>query len=359
MLDPSLEGEQPVDAEVHRVPGPAPSGSRFASALMLQSAWERWWARSLAEVAARVRDVDAVYAWAQPYATLHAAARLEKPWVADLSDPWALDEMWFYATGLHRRRELRRMRETLRSAGAVVMSAPEAAKRVRQAFPELHGVTSVPFGYDAAAFAGEAPARTDDRFRIVHVGEFHTEIGRRQERHRTLRRLLGGDSTADVLTRSPLHLMRALERLDTTRIELHLAGKLSAADEEILAGSPLVHRHGYVPHADAVALMRSADLLFQPMQDVPGRAGLVPGKTYEYLAARRPILAAVPAGDARDLLSEAGAHVVEPIDEAAMAAVIRDELEHPSAPPSIPLELYEYAAVTHRLTEILDGVLGR
>ena len=105
--------------------------------------------------------------------------------------------------------------------------------------------------------------------------------------------------------------------------------------------------------------MRSADLLFLPMQDVPGRAGLVPGKTYEYLAAGRPILAAVPEGDARDLLSEAGAHVVEPTDEAGMAAVIRDELEHPSAPPSAPLERYEYAAVTRRLAEILDGVLGR
>ena len=212
-----------------------------------------------------------MYAWAQPYATLRAAARLGKPWVADLSDPWALDEMWFYATGLHRRHELRRMRETLSGAGAVVMSAPEAAKRVREAFPELRNVTSVPFGYDAAAFAGEPPARTDDRFRIVHVGEFHTEIGRRQERHRRLRRLLGGDSTADVLARSPLHLMRALERLDTDNVELHLAGRLSAADEEILAGSPLVHRHGYLPHAEAVALMRSADLLFLPMQDV--RAG--------------------------------------------------------------------------------------
>ena len=186
------------------------------------------------------------------------------------------------------------MHETLRGAGAVVMSAPEAAKRVQQAFPDLRNVTSVPFGYDAAAFAGEPPARTDDRFRIVHVGEFHTEIGRRQERHRRLRRALGGDSTANILTRSPLHLMRALERLDTDRIELHLAGRLSAADEEILAGSPLVHRHGYLPHAQAVALMRSADLLFLPMQDVPGRAGLVPGKTYEYLAAGRPILAAVP-----------------------------------------------------------------
>jgi glycosyltransferase involved in cell wall biosynthesis len=230
---------------------------------------------------------------------------------------------------------------------------------VRRAFPELRDVTSVPFGYDAAAFAGEPPARADDRFRIVHVGEFHTEIGRRQERHRGLRRVLGGDSPANVLARSPLYLLRALERVGSDRVELHLAGRLSAADEEILAGSPLVHRHGYLPHADAVALMRSADLLFLPMYDVSGRAGLVPGKTYEYLASGRPILAAVPDGDARDLLRDAGAHVVAPTDDAAMADVIRQELDEPTEPGPARLDRYEYAAVTRSLAEILDGVIGR
>ena len=51
--------------------------------------------------------------------------------------------------------------------------------------------------------------------------------------------------------------------------------------------------------------MRSADLLFLPMHDLPEgtRAGLIPYKTYEYLGARRPILAAVPDGDVRDMLA--------------------------------------------------------
>ena len=51
--------------------------------------------------------------------------------------------------------------------------------------------------------------------------------------------------------------------------------------------------------------MRSADLLFLPMHDLPpgARAGLIPYKTYEYLAAGRPILAAVPDGDVRDMLA--------------------------------------------------------
>ena len=53
----------------------------------------------------------------------------------------------------------------------------------------------------------------------------------------------------------------------------------------------------------------------------PGRrASIVPYKTYEYLAARRPVLAAVPDGDVRDLLAPM-AHVslCRPSDSGAMA----------------------------------------
>ena len=75
--------------------------------------------------------------------------------------------------------------------------------------------------------------------------------------------------------------------------------------------------------------MRSADLLFLPMHDLPpGRAaGIVPYKTYEYLAAERPILAAVPDGDARDLLRVPHATLCRPKDVEAMAAAIADAID--------------------------------
>jgi len=144
------------------------------------------------------------------------------------------------------------------------------------------------------------------------------------------------------------------------RIELHLAGDLTDADRAASAGHGFVRDHGSLPHARTVALMRSADLLFLPMHDLPPgrRTTIVPGKTYEYLATGRPILAAVPDGDARDLLRDAGAHVVAPTDDAAMADVIRSELDEPSSPAPAQLDRYEYAAVTRSLAEILDGVIG-
>src|SRR5207302_5191387 len=105
------------------------------------------------------------------------------------------------------------------------------------------------------------------------------------------------------------------------RLEVHFAGVLSETDRRLAARSPVSVLHGYLSHADSIALMRSADLLFLPMQNLPPgrRSSTVPGKTYEYLAAGRPILAAVPSGDAHDILKTVGHTVCAPDDVAAMA----------------------------------------
>ena len=90
-----------------------------------------------------------------------------------------------------------------------------------------------------------------------------------------------------------------------------------------------MREHGYLEHAQSVALMRSADLLFLPMHDIAAgrRATIVPGKTYEYLASGRPILAAVPDGDARDMLAGSPqARLCRPGDSVAMEAIIRAEV---------------------------------
>ena len=97
-----------------------------------------------------------MYTWMQPYQTAAAGARLArelgKPWVADLGDPWAFDEMIAYPTRVHRRLELRRMRSLLGQADAVVMSTPEAVRRVLTAFPEFRrkSVQAIANGYEPA-----------------------------------------------------------------------------------------------------------------------------------------------------------------------------------------------------------------
>jgi glycosyltransferase involved in cell wall biosynthesis len=112
--------------------------------------------------------------------------------------------------------------------------------------------------------------------------------------------------------------------------------------------------------------MRAADLLFLPMHDLPrgSRAGLIPYKTYEYLAARRPILAAVPDGDVRDMLEPLpNATVVRPADVAAMAETVRARVagavaaggREPDVPPPDQYECRESVA---RIAALLEQLLG-
>jgi len=384
--DESLMAEIPSELEVLRLPAAGePEGSsrwrgRAERWLFLRPRWSQWWIDGSTDLAAQARgEFDLIYVWMQPYDSAFAGAelsrRLGKPWVADLGDPWALDEMMVYPSGLHRRRDLARMGAQLGTAAAIVMSTPEAARRLLTAFPTLadRPVVAIPNGFAAEDFDGPAPVRTDGRFRVVHTGYLHTELGLQHRRSLPLRRVLRGSVPGlDILTRSHVHLVDAVNRLladdsslrDT--IELHFAGVLTEADREIASRCSVVKLHGYVTHAESVELMRSANLLFLPMQNLPQgvRATIVPGKTYEYLASGTTILGAVPEGDARDILEEAGnAVVVRPDDVDGIAEALRSQIEafragtpSPVTRPDV-VARFEYRHLAGELVAVFDEVL--
>jgi hypothetical protein len=361
-----LEGNEPAAATRWR--------TRSERWLRKGTEWDRWWVEGLVRSAAEIDEVDLVFASMSPFSSARAAARIaahrDIPWVADLRDPWALDEMMVYPSRLHRWLAEREMERSLQSAAAIVMNTPEAGRLLARRFPTLRRIPTrvIPNGFDAADFEGGPPADHHDHFRIVHTGYLHTDLGRRHRRHRRLRSLLGGEVPGtDILTRSHLYLLQAVEQLRTREpaaagvIELHLAGVIGAADR-ILDG--VVREHGYLPHCESITLLRSADLLFLPMQNVAGRASIVPGKTYEYLAAQRPILAAVPNGDARDLLdSYDQTFISRPDDTAAIAETLELLVQHWRSAGRSPdatrdVRRFERRQLTSELASLFSHVLG-
>jgi hypothetical protein len=169
-----------------------------------------------------------------------------------------------------------------------------------------------------------------------------------------------------------VYLLQAIDRLTAAepelgrRIEQHLIGQLSPADREVIEGRNCVHTYGHLSHPETVAMARSADLLFLPMHELPEgeRAGIVPCKSYEYLAAERPILAAVPDGDCRDLLSRVErASLVRPSDVSGMVDALRDRIlvpEHGVGADGLDsplLQPYERREMTRRIAAVMDRVL--
>src|SRR6185295_15064833 len=86
--------------------------------------------------------------------------------------------------------------------------------------------------------------------------------------------------------------------------------------------------HPYMSRRDALALQRDSDALLLLIPEADGRGrGVLSGKVFEYLAAERPILAAVPPdGAAAELIEETGAGVVAAPDDVQGLARALSEL---------------------------------
>ena len=209
-------------------------------------------------------------------------------WVADLRDS--------LASFAHRRREIRGERAlarlVARRADAVVCVSQAIARETAALGPRGR-LEVIENGADFDDFAG-LPYRRGERFRITHTGSF---FGRRD----------------------PRPFLEALAR-SGPEVVARFVGDFRAADRafaERLGLGDRLELVPYLPRAEALALQRDSDALLLLIPEADGRGrGVLSGKVFEYLAAERPVLAAVPPeGEAAALVSETGAGVVVAPDD--------------------------------------------
>ncbi len=385
--DATLMSSLPGDVKVHRVPGPVPSGeskmrARFDRLFAQPGSFAKWWIKSATETACRAAaGARLIFATMSPFESAAVAGevsrRLGIPWVADLRDPWALDEMMVYPSLLHRKIEMHKMQRDLASAAAIVMNTPDSTAAVKNTFRlRSKNIVTITNGFDGGDFAGEVAPRTDGKFRIVHAGFLQTAMGQRVRDMRLYHLLRGAVPGVDILTRSHVVLIEAIKRWCQQQphlrqaIEIVFAGDATAESVAVVnhAGlSDVVRFAGYLPHAESLQLTRTADLLFLPMHNLPPghRCRIVPGKTYEYMASGRPILAAVPDGDARDFLTRCGtALICRPDDVPGMMRHLERAYQAWESGNTVGslrrdfVEQFERRQLTRRLAEAFRGVLN-
>jgi glycosyltransferase involved in cell wall biosynthesis len=217
-------------------------------------------------------------------------------WVADLRDS--------IATHPHRRveRAAVRAKEKVSESVArlvarqadVIVAASEAIAEEAQALDPTGVVTTILNGADFDDFAG-LDYRRGDRFRITHTGSF---FGRRD----------------------PRPFLSAVAAAGLDDVVARFVGDFRIADREWAEAQGFGERlelHPYVPRREALALQRDSDALLLLIPEAGGRGqGVLSGKVFEYLAAERPILAAVPPeGAAAELIRDTGAGVVAGPDD--------------------------------------------
>ncbi len=258
---------------------------------------------------ARDEGIDAVVTTSPPGSVHLVGSALKRslgvPWIADLRDS-LLAHQDRRADSLAVRLKGRTVRvvagTVARRADAIVTAFDSIGEEMRALSPRGRVVT-ITNGSDFDDFAGLEYV-PGERFRITHTGAFFGQ-------------------------RDPKPFLRALADSGLADVTARFVGGFRAADREFAESLGLADRIEvipFVPRRRSLELQRDSEALLLIASDAGGRGtGVIPGKVFEYLAAERPILAAVPPGGAAaNLIDDLGAGVVAPEDdvEALRAALV-------------------------------------
>jgi glycosyltransferase involved in cell wall biosynthesis len=217
---------------------------------------------------------ELIFASGPPFTTLLVgrllARRIRTPWVAEFRDRWSDDP---YYPPPRWRRMLDRYAEgrIVSSAAAVVTVSEPWANTYRETYGKPTAV--IYNGYDPEVFAinGSPHVRNNGVLRIVYMGGIYP--GRRD----------------------PSPLFEALADLDRAaeNVRVEFYGTKEALVMPLAASHGVTDRvvvYPRVTHDESLKLQREADVLLLMQWNDPREQGNVPGKFFEYLGAKRPIL---------------------------------------------------------------------
>lgn len=309
--------------------------------------WSRDVRSALAEHLRR-RPADAILTTSPPETVHFIGRRVARDtgcaWIADLRDPWASSHL-VDRPAWRRALDARMERAVLGEAAALVTVSEPIADEMRERLGgRVHVIRN---GFDPDVFPRAAtPDR--GRFTLLYAGAVTT--GRHD-----LASLAGG-------------IRRFVEAHPAARgsFELRFLGEEASAVRSVFAGlESMVRFEPRRPHAEAAeAMRRSAANLFLLWQD-DSHPGVYTGKLFEYLGARRPILAvgAVP-GVAGALVEETGAGRIAR-DAAEVAARLGELFEAHRAgrdawtPVEEKVLQHSHERMVERFALLLDEALER
>jgi hypothetical protein len=218
--------------------------------------------------------------------------RYRLPWVADFRDPWCS-----WGQELHYGRKYGGVSKYLegrvfRDAELVIANTDRTAEMFREVYPESASrIIAIPNGYEPFEAAESNDNGLDsDTFKIVHTGAIY--VGRDP---RPVAEAIAAINDERSASERKLHMKLLGPCLDS---ELQ-------RDLDANGHSKYVELQPHVPHREAAQAMQSADMLL--LLDTPGRRIGVPAKLYEYIGAKRPILALAEGdGDTALVLEKSG-----------------------------------------------------
>ena len=294
-IDHTLEAEVPHTVEIIRRPITEPYNlyrrlmGKGASTDMRLSLWIRGnlfvpdprvgWAKPSVRFLEKYlaeHPVDVIVTTGPPHSMHLIGQRLHKelglPWIPDFRDPWS---RMYYLKHLPMSartwRRLRSMEQSVLDDCSTVLAVTPLVQEEFQAQTKTP-VAMITNGYDGGDF--EQAVEPDGFFNVVHTGLFAADGN-----PLNLWKALGIKAWADADFKAALRL--------------RLVGKVDREVYDAIAEAGLkdnVIDLGYRDHLTAVREQLAATVLVLPLRNDPEYRPILPGKLFEYLASRRPVL---------------------------------------------------------------------
>ena len=293
--------------------------------------------------------VDAIVTTGPPHSVHLIGLRLHKatgiPWIPDFRDPWS---KMYYLKYLPMTSgtwdKLRAMEKHVLDSCSTVLTCTPLMQEDFAALTETP-VACITNGFDEEDFAGEAPA-PDGHFNITHTGLFAADGN-----PFTLWKVLGKMASSEPGFREDLRI-RLVGKVDREVLD-------AIADAGLAAN---VVALGPSDHATAVREQRSASVLILPLRNDPDYRPILPGKLFEYLASRRPVLGiGQEDGAMARVLFEARAGITADWDESAVMRAFLSNAWRQHCEGGVPstegnIGLYTRRATTHALAQLLGSL---
>lgn len=261
--------------------------------------------------------IDAMVSTGPPH-SMHMIAlgikeRKDIPWIADFRDPWTQIDFYHHlmlthwADARHKRMEFR----VLRQADRVVTVSPGCAEGLEVI--SGRSVDVITNGYDPDDLM-DIPDFDYRHFSITHLGSMNADRNP-AGLWEALAALLHDDPFLKeklkirFIGKTDISVMQSLKRLGLSRFSEHLS---------------------FLPHQEAIRQAANSALLLLALNNTPNVMGIAPGKMYEYLAMKRPIIAiGPPEGNAAAIINETNSGYTLPFDDKdSMTATLKKCFQH-------------------------------
>jgi glycosyltransferase involved in cell wall biosynthesis len=300
----------------------------------------------------REQPFDLIFATAPPFTDFLIGRTLKThfniPLVLDYRDPWVDYPFKFYPTPYHRWRNTSLERRSLRASSHVVTTNRRVKELILKKYRFLgyHDIDIISQGFDPEDFVNATrqavPSRDPRVMRFTYAGVFWE------------------DRRPDAFLRALHNLLKERPAL-RGRIEAVFVGTFRSENRKLVVRLGLqnvVRILDYLPHIECIRELLASDVLWMTVGDDLGS----PGKVYEYLGARKPILACAPEGFLKSAVLEAGGTVVAPddvagIQQALLTYFAQWESGALKGPTDEDVEKYNRVILTRNLVRTFESLM--